>query len=225
MPLVMNLSFGVGNEQRGQGPDRPAGRTRCWRRIPTCRSRSAPATTAPGCRTMGFPGSARSGHHRRRHAARRDSCCRVPRAGAGSRRVLQLPRRRGGQARPGRPRRGVQLGAPVECRRRGEAGHQHGLAPRGGTGGVPGLGAGAGEAAGRCGADQAGAHGDRAPHAGRRIPRRGPRSPRRWMRPGPGSPRRPAAARSPSAAAGGGDAGWRVLGPGAGPERHDALRR
>ena len=128
----------------GQGPDRPPGGLGAG---------GAPRRVAHDQRRQRWPRAEHdrtprlggSRHHRRRHAAVGIPAAGSRGSGAGSRRVLQRPRRGSRQARPGHPRDGVQLGAPVERRRRGEAGHQHGLAARGGPGGVPGLGAGAGD--------------------------------------------------------------------------------
>ena len=117
LPLVMNLSFGVGNELEGQAAHRSPGGLGPRRASRGGAHDQRRATTGPGSPRIGFPGSARPGHHRRRHASRRSSC-----APAGRR-----PRRsaspyfsaRGGElAKPDlvTPGRGVQHRAPLERR-------------------------------------------------------------------------------------------------------------
>ena len=55
LPLVLNMSFGVGNELEGTGADRRSSSTRCSPPIPTWSSPSAPATTGRASRPWGFP--------------------------------------------------------------------------------------------------------------------------------------------------------------------------
>ena len=65
MPLVVNMSFGVGNELRGPGAHRPAHRLDARGPPGAWSSRSAPATTDRASPRSGFParrrGSSRSG--------------------------------------------------------------------------------------------------------------------------------------------------------------------
>ncbi len=68
LPLVLNMSFGVGQRDRGAGANRRHRWTRCWRAHPEVVLAISAGNDGPGLSTIGFPGSATRAHHRRRHA-------------------------------------------------------------------------------------------------------------------------------------------------------------
>ena len=149
LPLVLNLSFGVGNELEGQARIDGIVDSVLAAHPDVVLTISA-GNDGPGLSTIGFPGSA--GRAISVGATLPGSFLPPGPVGAPSPDQLAYFSSRGGEvARPGSgdARRGLQHGAALERGRRGRAGHQHGRAARGGPRRAPGLGAGAGEASGR----------------------------------------------------------------------------
>ena len=144
-PLVFNMSFGVGNEIEGTGPHRSHRSTPCSREHPRAGvGRERRATMGRASRPSAFPGSATRAITVGATLPAGPSLPPRPEAARRAKivAVLQRARRRAGQARSRHARRGLQQRAAVEHRGRGEAGHQHGVAPCRGTGGAAALGDG-----------------------------------------------------------------------------------
>ena len=184
MPLVLNLSFGVGNELEGAARiDRLIDSVLAAHPDAAAR-RSARATTGRVSRRSDFPARPRGRSAVGGNGARRSF---LPPDPVSRRRtivaVLQRARGRGGQARSGRARRGLQHACP-----RWDTGDEvkqgTSMASPHAAGLVALLLSALAQEKRTVDAAQhpAGAHGDRPPGAAKRIPRRGQRSPRRRRR-------------------------------------------
>ncbi len=140
MPLVVNLSFGVGNELEGTARiDRMIDSVLA--RHPDVVMSVAASNDGPGLSTIGFPGERDAGAGRRRRDAAgicRRAARRYRPAAAGL--VLQ-PRRRTGRSRCRRTRRGVFHRSRVCDRQRTGRGDEHGRAGSDRAGGPARVGA------------------------------------------------------------------------------------
>ena len=174
LPLVLNMSFGVGNEIEGTarmdrtgglGTGGPSGTGLHHQR----RERRA-RTLDHGLPRVRLPG----GDGGRQPSRRVRACRRGRRRG-----LFQFPRRGTGQARHLDARRGLLDRSAVGPRRGAVERNQHGFSPRGRTGRPAGLRALAGGEADPGAPGQAGPHGDRAAGAGDDLHRRRRRGPRR----------------------------------------------
>ena len=176
LPLVLNLSFGVGNEIEGQA--RIDGwSTRCSRRSPPGVHHQRRQRRARASRPSGFPGSARRAISV--GATLPGSFLAPDRLVRRADQLAYFSSRGGELAQPDIVTPGVAYSTvPRWTRGRGSrSGHQHGGAARRGPRGAAGLRAAAGEAADRSPRDQAGADGHRPADAGRHVHRRGHRAP------------------------------------------------
>ena len=140
LPLVLNLSFGVGNEIEGQARI-DALVDSVLAAHPSLVFTISAGNDGPGLSTMGFPGSAKRAIS---VGATFPATFQAPdRSGARREDQLAYFSSRGGElAKPDivTPGRGLLRRAPLEHGAGDRTGHQHGVAARGGTGGAAGLG-------------------------------------------------------------------------------------
>ena len=131
MPLVLNMSFGVGNEAEGKARiDQLIDSV--LQAHPDVVFTISAGNDGPGLSTMGFPGSGQSRAYGRCHVPSRDARC-GHQAGQRSGLLFQRPWWGTRQTRHRRSGSGLFHRATLECGRRAEGWHQRGLAPRGGT--------------------------------------------------------------------------------------------
>ena len=82
LPLVLNMSFGVGNEVEGQARGSMRMVDSVLAAHPELVLTISAGNDGPGLSTVGFPARREPGHHRRGHAPRRASCPRADRRAA-----------------------------------------------------------------------------------------------------------------------------------------------
>ena len=214
-----------GQRGRGPGADRSGSSTRCWRRIPTSCSRSAPATTGRASRRSAFP-AARAG--RSASAPRcRAASCRPARRRAVAGPLAYFSSRGGEVARPDLVTPGVAYSTVPRWNAGDEVQQGTSMASPHAAGLAALLVSALAQEKrpGHRARDPPGAHGDRAADAGRHDRRRGRRARRMWTAPTAGSTRPGRWPTSRSAPSAPGDATGAVLRAAGRRRRHDAELR